>query len=263
VATLPIRSKTRKRLWGQSGNLCAICRRELVADATPHDEAALVGEECHIASGRPGGPRYDPSFPAEQIDAYRNLILLCAVHHRVVDQQPGSYGADALRGIKAAHELWVSETLQGNARPATPRLRWRRKTVPEHLMRLTSGVALSDLILGAHAYAFDHEDLTSEQETELVGEFLQTCQDYGDIGDDFGAQQRVQMTTELGRSLEELAREGFYVFGGTEVRELTGAEGGPEDFVIAILRVLRDTTADSLKVESEDDSKEGPQQQRG
>src|SRR5205085_1467643 len=47
-----ISDKTRKLLWGRSGNRCAICRRTLSVDGTVVDAEAVVGEECHIVSGR-------------------------------------------------------------------------------------------------------------------------------------------------------------------------------------------------------------------
>ena len=47
---MAINDKTRKVLWGRSGNRCAICRRELVLDATTVDDVSVVGEECHIVS---------------------------------------------------------------------------------------------------------------------------------------------------------------------------------------------------------------------
>ena len=51
------------------------------------------------------------------------------------------------------------------------------------------------------AYAFDHDELSSPEEVELVGGFLQTAQDWGDFGDELEAGGRVQRpTTSLRRS---------------------------------------------------------------
>ena len=54
---MPITDKTRKILWGRSGNRCAICKNELVIDATGQDAESVVAEECHIISPRQNGPR--------------------------------------------------------------------------------------------------------------------------------------------------------------------------------------------------------------
>ena len=50
TSIMALSGKTRKVLWGRSGNRRAICRREIVLDATPSDDASVVGDECHIVS---------------------------------------------------------------------------------------------------------------------------------------------------------------------------------------------------------------------
>lgn len=80
-------------------------------DATSLDDESVVGEECHIISGKPGGPRSEPSFPDSEIDGYPNLLLLCRVHHKLVDDQAETYTAELLRQLKQNHETWVSESL--------------------------------------------------------------------------------------------------------------------------------------------------------
>jgi len=104
--------KTRKLLWGRSGSQCAFCRSELIMDATPQDNESVVGEECHIISGKPNGPRYNPEFRIDEIDSYSNLILLCRIHHKIIDDQPETFTADILRQLKANHERHVKETLK-------------------------------------------------------------------------------------------------------------------------------------------------------
>ena len=65
---MAISDKTRKVLWGRSANRCAICRQELVVDATAYDNESVVGEECHIVSAQINGPRYDPTFLKQALD---------------------------------------------------------------------------------------------------------------------------------------------------------------------------------------------------
>ena len=109
---MAITDKTRKILWGRSGNRCAICRQKLVVDETELDAESVVGDECHIISGAPNGPRHDPSFPAEEIDEISNLLLLCRVHHKMVDDQYETYAAELLRSIRSNHEKWVESKLK-------------------------------------------------------------------------------------------------------------------------------------------------------
>jgi HNH endonuclease len=109
---MAILDKTRKMLWGRSGSLCAFCRRKLIEEKTAVNDESIVGDEAHIHSEKEGGPRYDPLFPKERIDSYENLLLLCKIHHKQVDDQPETFTADILRQLKSNHELWVSHTLQ-------------------------------------------------------------------------------------------------------------------------------------------------------
>jgi hypothetical protein len=59
---------------------------------------------CHINARSPGGPRYDSAQTAKERNAYENLILLCADHHKLIDAQPEKYPAEMLREIKQVHE---------------------------------------------------------------------------------------------------------------------------------------------------------------
>src|SRR4051794_26506610 len=103
--------RDRKILWGRAGNRCAMCRRVLVAERTDGDPEAVVGDEAHIAARSPGGARYG-ECEAPIVDAYENRVLLCKVHHKIVDDQPGEYTVDRLHRIKADHEAWVDSTLE-------------------------------------------------------------------------------------------------------------------------------------------------------
>ena len=107
-----ITQKTRKLLWGASGNRCAICKRKFAINGALDSQPSLVGEECHIVSGKRKGPRADRSFPAELIHRVENLLLLCNVHHKMVDDLPKTYPAERLREIKREHEAWVDVSLE-------------------------------------------------------------------------------------------------------------------------------------------------------
>lgn len=106
----------RKFLWGRAGNLCAWpgCDQRLIAN-TGDEEAGIlesqgiiVGEEAHIRSSKANGPRYDAAYPAEQVDAYVNLILLCPTHHSVVDKEGGTgFPVETLVQMKLEHEKSV------------------------------------------------------------------------------------------------------------------------------------------------------------
>jgi hypothetical protein len=111
---MAISDKTRKILWGRSGNRCAICRRELVMDVNDLDDESVIGDECHIVAREPNGPRGDSPLSLRERNRYENFILLCKVHHKLIDDQPNTFTVERLKDIKRRHETWVRETLKGS-----------------------------------------------------------------------------------------------------------------------------------------------------
>jgi hypothetical protein len=105
--------KTRKMLWGRAANRCSFpdCKIDLVMDETETDDESIIGDEAHIIAQEPDGPRGDPNFPKDQIDKYNNLILLCKIHHKLVDDQFVNYSVDVLYDMKKNHITWVKDKL--------------------------------------------------------------------------------------------------------------------------------------------------------
>lgn len=111
---MSISLKTQKMLWGRAASRCAFpeCKIELVMDATETDDESLVGEACHIVARSEDGPRGKSELTTEQRDKYSNLLLLCNIHHKIIDDQPGEYSVDALKTLRTKHESWVKSQLQ-------------------------------------------------------------------------------------------------------------------------------------------------------
>jgi hypothetical protein len=239
---MTISDKTRKVLWGRSGNRCAMCQGLLVEGATPKDDESVIGDECHIVSGRPGGPRFDKTFPVELLDDYENLILLCRVHHKVVDDQCETYLANRLLDLKKKHETWVSSSLsRGTGEPPSGQVRRKKGDTPSHLLRLSSGKEIMAIVGDACEGSIDHDELQSEGEMELIAGFLQEVQDWGELWSGLGAGERVRTCFRVNTLLGELEEAGFRVFGGRQAQQLEGGVGPPLSFPLAILRVVRAT----------------------
>ncbi len=100
-------------LWGQAAARCTFpkCRQRLVKEATNDDPIAIVGQIAHIVAHGQNGPRADPDFPADELNKYHNLILLCPTHHTIVDRQHNTYTVPGLRDWKVNHEAWVQSQL--------------------------------------------------------------------------------------------------------------------------------------------------------
>jgi hypothetical protein len=93
---------TTKRLFAVSGNVCAFpkCSIPLVDG----ESGKVTGRICHIRARNPAGPRYDSGQSDEDRNAFENLILLCPIHHDVIDADDVAYTVERLQAMKQAHE---------------------------------------------------------------------------------------------------------------------------------------------------------------
>jgi hypothetical protein len=93
---------TIKRLYAVSGNQCAFpkCSTPLVDVAS----GKVTGRVCHIKGNRRKGPRYDETQTDEERHGFANLLLLCPIHHDVVDADEDSYTCERLTKMKTDHE---------------------------------------------------------------------------------------------------------------------------------------------------------------
>src|SRR5258708_437463 len=111
--TGPTRPSTQvaKRLFALSSNRCAYrrCNTPLVQGNT------VVGEICHIKAANSGGPRHDASQTDVQRQAFENLILMCGVHHKIIDDDEDAYTVEYLTRRKAEHEAAASPMDDGEA----------------------------------------------------------------------------------------------------------------------------------------------------
>jgi hypothetical protein len=90
-----------KRLFALSHNICAFPNCDIAIVQT---SGVLTGKICHIKGRNPGGPRYDPNQTDKERSSFENLILLCSVHHDIVDSQPEEFTVERLQKMKAKHE---------------------------------------------------------------------------------------------------------------------------------------------------------------
>lgn len=91
---------TIKQLFALSQNGCAFptCSQPLI------HEGKVTGRICHIKAASPGGPRYDPSQTPTDRHGFDNLVLMCPIHHDVIDADESSYTVDRLKTIKSEQE---------------------------------------------------------------------------------------------------------------------------------------------------------------
>lgn len=94
------------RLWGKAGGRCQYdgCNESLWLDTLTQAEFN-VAYIAHIIADRPSGPRGHPTLSEELKSDISNLMLLCDVHHRLIDvSDVDCHPVDLLRAMKVRHE---------------------------------------------------------------------------------------------------------------------------------------------------------------
>lgn len=228
---MAITSKTRKMLWSNSGSRCALCRRKLIQPETEVDDATIVGDECHIISPKRGGPRHR-GLPSNDYDKLENLLILCKIHHTVVDSQHKTYTVERLYEIKEQHERWVDQRLTTETE--------RTGSSVIILPRLTTGKELMAMNSDCMAFIFDHDEPESEAEMELIGGFLQTVQDWGEIWSEVDMRNRLEAQFGISKWITQLEEAGFGVFGVRQTRRVDVIGQSPV-WPVFIMMVVRKT----------------------
>jgi len=109
VNRLPVRVTTMRRLLLLSGGICAMpeCKKRLVEPS-----GGWIGTIAHIIAAEDDGPRADREMPPEKRRAFENLLLLCANHGRLVDDNETGerdFPVARLHEIKRAHEQRIDD----------------------------------------------------------------------------------------------------------------------------------------------------------
>ncbi len=151
--------------------------------------------------GPRGGLQLDGDF-----DAYENLILLCGVHHKLVDDQSETYTRELLLSMKTNHEAWVQTALDtSNAKAGEAPL----------LFRVLDGHSLFTLLPGSLGLAYDYDRLGNAQVESLVAVVMDGVKDYLDIWDEMSVSQRIETENEYSKLIKQLEAEGYWLFAAT------------------------------------------------
>jgi hypothetical protein len=92
------------KLLFATASTCAYpsCTIPLIVIDEDRDVREVAVQIAHIRSPKPDGPRYDPDFPPGQLNSDGNLLLLCGVHHHLVDRNDSKYATVELLEWKDA-----------------------------------------------------------------------------------------------------------------------------------------------------------------
>jgi hypothetical protein len=118
-----------------------------------------------------------------------------------------------------------------------------------------SGADLLAHIASAGMFHFSHADPSDDEEAELIADFLQDLQDYGDIHDEMGAGDRIRESRRMTEALEPLLRRGLFVYTGKYVQTLH-VDDTAEPFAVAVV-VIRRVDLEALMAKAKDGEAEG------
>jgi len=234
---MAISTKTRKALWARSANKCCICKTDLFSDDDKIKQLN-IGEECHIISSKPKGPRHKPNLG--DYDDYDNLLLLCRNHHKQIDELTETYTEELIRYIKTNHENWVKNTLNNS-------IKTENTDKPKLLRRITSGKELFSIVNDSMAQRTDYDDPKNNEESEFIGGVLQSLIDYGDIASMVEPYEQVKMASQLGDLIKDIEEFGFYLFADKSLELMNFQNGDKEKWNIATFLLRRKTNPEILK----------------
>jgi hypothetical protein len=247
---MSISDRTRKILWAKSGNRCAICRCKLVIERSFVDNESLVGDECHIISGAVDGPRYQTDCIDIEIDGVDNLLILCKVHHKMIDDQIETYSIVKLKNVKKLHEKWVEDNLSDLRHQNRAKIVRNENDIPKMLTHVISGKKLLEMASACESFYQDYPDDLNSDETEIVGFFIQELRDWADIGDMVEPIDYIRAGNSISEHINTLKESGFMVFGDVEKQKLVESNGLASRWNALHIWVLRDTDSRIIKKEN-------------
>lgn len=113
MSSTHIGDKTKRALWAKAAGRCQFegCNQNLIGDLLSGLEDAQFGFIAHIVADSPDGERGDPVLSPKLAKDIRNLMLMCAHHHRLIDlEAPKQYPVEALQKMKTDHEARIEIT---------------------------------------------------------------------------------------------------------------------------------------------------------
>ena len=232
---MAISDKTRKKLWAKSGNRCSICKTELFSNKEKAEDLN-IGEECHIISSKPKGPRHKKSL--DDYDLYDNLILLCRNHHKEIDELTDTYTEELLRYIKQNHENWVNTSLNDSK---------AKKEKPKFISRITSGKELLNIISDSYGYRTDYDEVDNEEDANFIGGVLQELTDYGDISGMVEVYEKVKMAIDLSKLIDQIEEKGYYLFAEDNIEKIKFNNGETDRWKVATILIRKKDNPEIIK----------------
>ena len=213
-----IKDSVRKKLWALSAGKCAICDKNLIGS-----NGFIVGQECHIISSKPSGPRYVQDL--NDYNDYDNLILLCANHHREIDTNIAIYPIDKLKQIKKEHEQKVEKRQKEQKREFV------------FLVKINTGETLGNVILGNDSWTIATE-INNPYIEKISMELDDSIRIMLDLQGFLELQDKLEFYNKLDGYIKTITEQNLGIYINTSKKRINGL------VVSSVLIVIKDAKSD-------------------
>lgn len=104
---------------------------------------------------------------------------------------------------------------------------------------IASGKQLGDVLACAHALHFDHDEAASPLEAQLIADFADDVQEWGNFVSEMSVSERIAASFELNRKLDDLKLNGFNVYATVHIQDRKIGNTIIPNFRIAYVVVTR------------------------
>jgi hypothetical protein len=223
MAKTKIPDKIQVALWARAGGRCEYrgCNEDLIGDLIAGREDGKFGFIAHIVADSEGGPRGDPVRSPTLARDLKNLMLLCAKHHKSVDvDYLADHSESVLLEMKAEHEDRVAIVI-GMAEERAA-----------HVLRFAADIGQRDALVSAQSIfmAMPPDRHPAERRTidiELVG-----CA-YADHEEAYWTIQQENLRRVFVRKVKERIEQ-------REIRQLSVFALAPQPLLIELGHLLGD-----------------------
>jgi len=163
------------------------------------------------------------------------LSEVAGVASRTVQRAEG--GSASLETLQALANALGCEVAEFQAHGAEGAASSRAKSGAA-LLKVSSGKALAELVGGAGAFEFDHDDVSGAAADAVAG-FIEACRCWGGLWPRLEAHERVRAASVLQTDIDELEKRGFAVFAGREARPVRAAQHRGAQRQVALVAVRR------------------------
>lgn len=223
MARTKVPQKVQSALWAGAAGRCQYqgCNQDLIGDLISGNEDALFGFVAHIVADSATGPRGDPVLSPRLAKSLDNLMLLCAVHHKLIDvDDEAGHPESFLIEMKAKHEARIA-LLAGI-----------HEDLASHVLRFGARIGMNEALISTRdifaAMSPDHHPASHQTiDLEMTGHALNDA----DLG--FWASQQVNLQRNFATRVEgRIERQ--------EIRHISVFALAPQPLLIELGRLLCD-----------------------